>query len=270
MDIILAGPGRSGTTLFNTLFCFHHDFAWISGWVNKYPDQAWLSRFNGIYQDQLFNINWAEVKFSPKPAEAYGFWNYYFTPFTSKNISPDRREIESCKATIKSIKSVSNKKHFVTKITGDTRFEILKEIFDENILYLWIERDPRVVVSSYIKQKWGYKDRPVEFEKLTNEEKIRLNAKRYLDFYEQSLAINKKLLFYEDLCKDPVSFFRQLFTELDLELTQRQVQIISSWDMKPVGWDSHYKNNYSESEQQLFNDLLDVPLKAYNYVANDL
>lgn len=266
MDIILAGPGRSGTTLFNKLFCFHPEFAWISGWVNKYPEQAWLSKFNSIYQNQFLNINWAGVKFSPKPAEAYGYWNYYFKPFTSKNTHPNQQNINNCKTNIQKIKSYSNKKHFVTKITGETRFDILKAVFNKDLLYLWIERDPRVVVSSYIKQKWGYKTDPDGFSKLSNEDKIRLNVKRYMGFYSQSLEVNKKLLFYEDLCENPVTFFDKLFTDLDIELTKEQIKIISSWDIKPVGWESHYKKNYSVSEQELFNDLLAEPLKAYNYL----
>jgi hypothetical protein len=57
MNIILSGPGRSGTTLFSQLFSHHKDFAWISGWVNKYPQLPSLSIVNHIYQNhQIYPI----------------------------------------------------------------------------------------------------------------------------------------------------------------------------------------------------------------------
>jgi len=266
MNIILAGPGRSGTTLFNHIFSHHEKFAWISGWVSKYPGFPQLSVFNKLYQKQLWGVNWAHVKFSPKPAEAYPFWNHFFHPFDNSNYTFDKKSITQCRETISKIKKASNKEHFVTKITGETRIEILNQVFEEDLKFLWIERDPRVVVSSYIKQKWGYKNKPQEFANLSMEDKININCSRYLSFFEDSKRIdNKSLYFYEDLCEDPIAFFTDIFNELELDLNNELKEIIRGWEIKPVGWETKYKRQYTQDQQTMFENLLSEPLKAYNY-----
>ncbi len=266
MNIILAGPGRSGTTLFNHIFSHHEEFAWISGWLNRYPTRPELSVFNPLYQKQNFGLNWAHIRIVPKPAEAYGFWYHYFKPFADKNKNFDIHELNKCKSVIKGIMKYSRKEHFVTKITGETRFQILEQLFDGDLKYLWIERDPRVVVSSYIKQKWAYKKRPEAFEALEMEEKIRFYSDLYLKFYEGLKNVNDyNLYFYEDLCNDPINFFKDIFKDLDLTLSPKLEKIILNWNLKPVGWDSHYKSRYTEEQQQLFHKLLEEPLNAYGY-----
>ncbi|MGB5982882.1 MAG: sulfotransferase [Nonlabens sp.] len=266
MNIILAGPGRSGTTLFNHIFSHHEKFAWISGWVSKYPAFPQLSLFNMLYQKQLWGVNWAHVRYSPKPAEAYPFWNHFFYPFDNSNHAFDNKSITQCRETISKIKKASHKEHFVTKITGETRFEILNQVFEGDLKFLWIERDPRVVVSSYIKQKWGYKNKPKEFANLSMEDKININCSRYMSFFEDSKKIeNKSLYFYEDLCEDPIAFFTNIFNKLDLNLNDELKEIIRSWEIKPVGWETKYKRQYTQEQQFMFENLLSEPLKAYNY-----
>ncbi len=266
MNIILSGPGRSGTTLFSKIFSHHKDFAWISGWVNKYPNLTSLSKFNNIYQNQWLGINWAEVRFSPKPAEAYNYWNYFFKPFTSNNIYLDQDKIIEARLNIQKIKTSSNKAHFVTKITGDTRYQILNEVFQGDLKYLWIERDPRVVVSSYIKQKWGYKNKPDKFDKMDMAKKIEINTDRYLNYFHQSRQIEKNLIFYEDMCANPLSFFRDLFQEISVNLSSQQEEIIKNWLIKPITWDNHYKFKYKDSESELLHELLYESLSTYNYI----
>ena len=265
MNIILCGPGRSGTTLFNSLFSYHKDFAWISGWLNKFPDSPTLCYFNQIYQNQFLGINWSNIKYAPKPAEAYGYWNHFFYPFTSHNYEFTKEQILAVKTSIHKIKTFTKKPHFVTKITGDTRYQILSEIFGDDLIFLWIERDPRVVVSSYIKQKWGYKNNPEKFGKLSMQEKIEVNASRYLDYFYQAKELNKKLLFYEDLCANPLMFFESLFSDLNLEFNENQSKIIENWTIKPVTWENDYSKKYDGESQLLINELLREPLDYYNY-----
>jgi hypothetical protein len=62
MNIIIHGPGRSGTTLFNKMFSYHPEFTWISSWLNKYPNQVWLSKLNAIYQDQYLDFQRSNEK----------------------------------------------------------------------------------------------------------------------------------------------------------------------------------------------------------------
>ena len=268
MNIILCGPGRSGTTLTSQLFSFHPELSWISGWVNKYPTLPQLSIFNAIYQSQFLGINWADVKFAPKPAEAYGFWSHYFPPFTSEQGTVSDQQLQKVRSCLQTIKKVSNKPHFVTKITGETRSQILNPLFEDRLLWIWIERDPRVVVSSYIKQKWGYKKNLQAFNRMSLKEKIRLNCNRYMHFYKDSKKLqSKKLLFYENLCQEPEKFFKELFTDLNISLYDRQKRIINEWDIRQVSW-YHYKDQYSKEEQDLLTELLNEPLLDYGYINN--
>ena len=159
---------------------------------------------------------------------------------------------------------VQGKEHFVTKITGDLRLSVLNKLFT-NYKIIWIERDPRVVVSSYIKQRWFYKDKVEEFNKMTMNDKIRFYSKFYLKHYHNALNVNKKLVFYEDLCENPIQFFEDLLNTMNLEFTEWHKTKIRSHNITKVNW-SHYEKNYKENEIQLLQALLKQPLEDYNYI----
>jgi len=263
MNIIINGPGRSGTTLLSKLISYHEDLAWISGWVNRYPNYTGLSRFNNLYRQQIFNVDFSKVNKMPKPDEAYGFWNYYMQNF-SNNYKPTSNEIIKTKNALENLIKVQGKKHFVTKITGGLRTSVLDKIFKE-YKTIWIERDPRVVVSSYMKQRWFYKDKETEFNNLSMEDKIRFYSKYYLKIFEGSKTAPKKVIFYEDLCEDPVAFFKDLLSHLDLEFTQWHKSKIEQQTIVKVNWSS-YKEKYKDNEIVLLHNLLNEPLREYNYL----
>ena len=48
--VVLHGPGRSGTTLFSRILSTHSAFAWISGYVNRFPGYPVLSVFNRVME----------------------------------------------------------------------------------------------------------------------------------------------------------------------------------------------------------------------------
>jgi len=265
MNIIIHGPGRSGTTLFNKMFSYHPDFVWLSSWHNKFPTQAWLGLFNTIYQKQMLKIDWSSVKNIPKPAEAYGFWTYYFNNFSSDSLIEDREKLEACKDFLKSLQKISNKQHFVTKLTGDARKEILDQVFDKDYLVLWIERDPRVVVSSYIKQKWFYKNKPQKYAKLSMPDKIQFYANFYKQNFKGAKPLNRKILKYEDLCLDPLLFFEELLEDLNLPFYKEHRKIIEDWELNAVNWES-YSKKYTEEDIALFNQLLKEEMDQLNYM----
>lgn len=264
MNIIIHGPGRSGTTLFNKMFSYHPDFVWLSSWHNRFPTQAWLFLFNSIYQKQWFGLDWSSTKHIPKPAEAYGFWTYYFTNFSSINSTEDFEKLEACKAFVESLKKLSNKEHFVTKLTGESRKEILDKVFEKDYLVLWIERDPRVVVSSYMKQRWFYKNKPEEYAKLSMLEKIEFYSEFYKKHFYGAESLNRKILKYEDLCEEPIMFFENLFKDIGLEFYDKHKTIIKNWNLKTVSWDD-YSKKYTAEEIELFNSILKEELNALNY-----
>ncbi|WP_243472452.1 sulfotransferase [Winogradskyella sp. MH6] len=262
MNIILNGPGRSGTTLLSKLICYHKDLAWISGWVNRYPHILKLSCFNDLYRKELINIDFSKTSKMPKPSEAYGFWNHYIKRF-DESYRLSETEIINTKNAIKKIVALQGKQHFITKITGDLRTNIFNDLFDDYTI-IWIERDPRVVVSSYIKQRWFYKNDPEAYDNLTMNEKIKFYSNYYLKNYRGSKDANVKVVFYEDMCQDPVIFFEDLLNYLGLEFTKWHKEKISNVKINKVNW-SFYKSRYNEEEISLLNAMLEEPLTEYNY-----
>jgi hypothetical protein len=262
MNLIINGPGRSGTTLLSKLLSFHADFGWISGYVNNYPFLPILSCLNFIYRINLFDTNLINKSKFPKPAEAYKFWSYYLKSF-SDGYTPSKKEASDLKKTITEILKYQYKDNFITKITGAGRTSVLDEIFD-NYSILWIERDPRVIVSSYLKQKWFYKDKIEEFNKLTTEDKIRFYSKYYMRIYSNSKSLNRDIIFYEDLCENPISTIEKVLNAYELKFTKSHQRFISNYPIKQLGWE-FYKKFYTDNEINLLNELLKQPLKEYKY-----
>ena len=52
--ILIHGPGRSGTTLLNSILALHKDLSWISGYTNRYPEKLWLTYFNRLQRNEAF------------------------------------------------------------------------------------------------------------------------------------------------------------------------------------------------------------------------
>src|SRR5262249_9770836 len=156
------GPGRSGTTLLNEILSTHSDLAWISGYLNRYPDRPILAVFNRVMAIDTVEKYSRSKRYWPRSAEAYGFWNRYFPRFNH----PERRitekpqdHPEECIAAIRKIQRYHGKKRFLTKLTGGARATELDIVF-ENPHIVYMHRDPRAVVASYYKQRWGNKDTP--------------------------------------------------------------------------------------------------------------
>lgn len=264
--IILNGPGRSGTTLIYQILAYHEELSWISSWVNKFPNVPSLSLFNRIYTNKWFGINWHNFSLVPKPAEAYGFWKNYYgksnNEVSLKEISAKQNLVVNRLKSV--VKFSGTKKIFMTKITGHSRNTLLESLF-ENYQTIWIERDPRVVVSSYIKQMWFHKDRPKEFAALSEKEKIEFYCKYYLKIREEYKKTDNLILVrYEDLITDKELFFKNLCNQVGLVYTSMFSQIVANWPIKEIGWE-FYKEKYSRDGIELLENLLKKELIDLGY-----
>ncbi len=268
--IILNGPGRSGTTLISQILAYHDELGWVSSWNNAFPNQSFLGVLSRPYSAKLFGIDWHSVKKSPKPSEAYDYWKHFFGHFNNSNTTDKNRleeiekNAEKVATNIKGVLKWQGKPRFITKITGPARKEYLDAIFSDYNL-VWIERDPRVVVSSYIKQKWFYKDKPEEYARLSEKEKIEFYTAYYLRLREESKKYEKSILVrYEDLTNDKVTFFKKLCADLNLPYTKRFAKIVENWPIKEIGWE-FYKDRYSKEGKELMNSILEKELKDLGY-----
>ena len=258
--VIIHGPGRSGTTLLSNILSLHKEFYWISGYLNKYPNIPILSRFNNFQRiNQFEEYNRGKKKF-PRPAEAYGFWNYYFKEFNHNLGKPRKDEIENGRKAITEIKKHSKGSRFITKITGGARFEFIDSMFD-NPTILWIDRKPESVVMSYYKQRWNYKSKLEEFDKKSKTELIKEYSDKFKKINDEKKNFHKfnfHQLFYEDLVSDPLLFFSSLCKNLNLEMYNSYDEKVKNWEIYKGSNDSYKKTLNKEESKFLENELGEV------------
>lgn len=227
--VIIHGPGRSGTTLLSNMLSLHPDFFWLSGYNNRFPFLHSLSLVNNIQRVNAIEKLTRGIRGFPRPAEAYGFWSHYAEDFLN---GLSQAEAKRTIAAINKVGRYSAGKRFITKITGMSRAESIAAIFD-NPKIVWIDRHPPSVIASYYKQKWFYKNRPIEY---ANKDQLEL-IKFYTDYYESIQEDKKRLsrfdllsVNYEDLINDIDTFFKEItdFLRIDGEGLKSK---IDSWDI---------------------------------------
>ncbi len=234
--IVIHGPGRSGTTLLSQMLSTHSGLAWISGYVNRFPGHPALAVLNRVMSIDAVERLSRPMRFWPRPAEAYLFWNHYFPYFSEPEIRDDRKprdRPEECITSIRRVQQYHGKPRFITKITGAPRARELAMVFD-NPHVVYIHRDPRAVVASYYKQRWGYKNAPDRFAQKTEIELLSEYVQRYLASFEGRDAL-KAFQFcdvlYEEMVDGLDPFFRKLLSRLGLPPERAFFDRLTSWTM---------------------------------------
>lgn len=234
--VVIHGPGRSGTTLLSQILSTHSALAWISGHVNRFPGLPVLAVFNRVMSIDVVERLSRPMRYWPRPAEAYLFWNYYFPYFSEPEIrsgkKPEDRP-EECIAAIRRVQRYHGRPRFITKITGAPRAQELAAVLD-NPHVVYIHRDPRAVVASYYKQRWGYKDAPDRFAQKTEMELLSEYVQRYQASFEgrDSLkAFQFSDVLFEQMVDEPDLFFRNLLSRLGLPHERAFFDRLTTWKM---------------------------------------
>ena len=159
-----------------------------------------------------------------------------------------------------------NGKRFITKITGYSRFTILNELFS-NPSIIWIERDPRIVVLSYYKQKWFYKNNEEKFNKTSKMELLEIYIEKYLSFYndkKQLTRFNFTQVLYEDLIQDRKKVFTEIFSQLGEKINPQFQKTMDSWEVKQ-NLNNKYNNYLHKDELDFLNQSLKTPIIEMGY-----
>jgi hypothetical protein len=258
--VIVHGPGRSGTTLLSRILSMHSDFAWISGYVDRFPGRPALAALNRLMAIDALERWTRSRRFWPRPAEAYRFWNHYFPHFsdpeTRSRTSPRDRP-EECRKAIRTILRLHGKRRFITKITGAARAGEIAAVFDDPQV-VYIHRDPRAVVASYYKQRWGYKNAPERFSGKTEIELL----SEYVQRYEMSFKGRDALksfpftdVLYEDMVEAPELFFRNLLQRLGLPQERVFFERLASWRIEKDTNDA-WRNQFTKEGIAFLDDAL--------------
>ena len=270
--VFLAGPGRSGTTLTLSLMSLHPDVCWFSAWTHKfprYPQLALLSRVNDLEPLEMATRG---LRKWPRPAEAHDIWDLCFPGFvkpecdwTEEHVNPSGAA--KLKSLIETHLRWHSKKRFLTKYTGLPRFRFLKAIFPDACL-IYMDRDPRAVVFSYMKQKWGFKDDHQAFATMSMTQRLDLYTRRYLEIYQakRQFDVAKEYiqLFYEQLVQDPLGVIRSVCERVELPFERDFARRIESWVISSET-NQMWRQTLTSDEQLYLSKLLEQPLLEMGY-----
>lgn len=270
--IFIGGPGRSGTTLLLQILSTHPDVAWFSGWTNRFPTHPALAIVSRVMDLEPLEQKTRGKRKWPRPAEAHGIWNHYFPGFsyaerdwTAADADPARAD--AFRAFVAAHLRWQGKPRFLTKYTGWPRFDFLRALYADARL-LHIERDPRAVVASYMKQRWGYKDDPRGFEAMTPDQRVELYTARYLRLYEARMRFVEGSDYfhinYEELIRDVVGTMAAICEKAKLPFSPAFERRVRSFEIRE-GSNDAWKKNLSPREQGYMTELLAKPISEMSY-----
>jgi len=154
--VVLHGPGRSGTTLFSRILSTHSAFAWISGYVNRFPGYPFLAVFNRVMEIDTVERFSRSRRFWPRPAEAYNFWNRYFPHFSEPEIRGRTKQHDRPDECIAGFVSGTGLPYFVQTYLGTRNRRCLPGL---RSCRAFVERPPgpRYPVLEYAVLQWQLK-----------------------------------------------------------------------------------------------------------------
>lgn len=155
--LIVVGTGRCGSTFLHRVLARHEDLAWLSTFNETFPRQPWLSVFSRLYSAPL-PTGLKHRRAFPKPFEAYRFWESYLPGFSRRDRPQvpeeiDEAMIEPVRAATGRVIRYQGRKRLLVKVTGWARMTYFHRIYPD-ARFVFLQRDPRSVVSSWIKAGW--------------------------------------------------------------------------------------------------------------------
>lgn len=251
--------------MLHRLLARHDDVGWLSTWNETFPRQTWLSAFSNFYRAPLPD-RLKETKGFPKPFEAYRFWEHYLPGFSRRDRPQTAADVHAPgidpvrRATAQVLRG-QRRRRLLVKVTGWSRVAYFDRIFPD-ARFVSLRRDPRAVISSWIKagwldttsppdsDAWQWGDvEPMLFElwrELGGGPILSVALKIHLDLAD--IAANLELvpgrrheLWYEDLIREPGPALQELCAFAGLDWTPRfaaEVEAMGFYD--PSGkWRRH-------------------------------
>lgn len=143
--------------MLHRLLARHDDLGWLSTFNEVLPAQTWLSAFCALYRTPLPH-RIRHLKGFPKPFEAYRFWEHYLPGFSRRDRPPTADDvppeaIEPARRASAAALRFQRRKRLLVKVTGWSRLGYFDRLYPD-ARFIHLRRDPRAVVSSWIKAGW--------------------------------------------------------------------------------------------------------------------
>ncbi len=238
--VFVCGHGRSGTTLAARLLGVHPEVAWFSGWTNRFPGLPQLALASRLQRLPLLERSTRGLRRLPRPAEAYSIWDHFFPGFSAADRDWGADEVstgaaEAFRRSVGAHLRYQGGSRFLTKYTGWPRFDFVRQLFPD-ARFVVCRRDPRAVVFSAMRQRWGYKSRPDELAAMSWRERLDV----YVDWYlrlDAALArfsegSDYESVRYEALVADVRGTMSRTCELLELPWSARYERAITSWPVR--------------------------------------
>lgn len=255
--VIILGPGKSGTTLFNNILSLHKDLYYISSYLNKFPEKTYLALLNNLNQFSWYETNTRNRSKVPKPAESFQFWSYYVSDFNKNLEVYNSKEITNALKAVKRVGHLQSGSRLIVKLTGPSRLEFLEQLFEDPYI-IWIDRDPKAIIASFYSNKWRYKDRQEQFRSMAKSEIITeyANYYKWIDIEKNRLKKFRFLhIHYESLIDNPLNFFKNVCEFAELDFYKKFEHLIEAWDIKKNTYKKYLKF-FDKDDLQLINKIL--------------
>lgn len=272
--IFLGGPGRSGTTLLLRVLSTHPDVTWFSGWTARFPTRPWLAAASRLNDIEPLERATRKTRRWPRPAEAYNLWDFYFPGFSAATRDWTESDVDTeaarrFLALIDAHQRWHGKPRFLTKYTGWPRFAFLRGLRPDARL-LYIDRDPRATVASYVKQKWWFRRDPQGLAAMSWQQRLEFYARKYLDYYAAKGGFvagrDYIQLHYEKLVADPIAAMRTLCEQVGLTFSDKFARRVQTFDIYPDSNEA-WKAAFEPHEREYLTRLLAGPIAELGYGA---
>ena len=283
--IIIVGAGRTGSTIFHSMFSKHPTVAWLPGpTCNRFPENPALSRF--VMRSVDYPLVGEFLRRKIKPAECYPFWEHHCKGFTAPYrdlLASDVTETTKNRIPDTMSKILTERRNrLLIKITGWPRIGFLSRIF-EGAKFIHVMRDGRAVANSMINVDywWGWRGpgdwRWGELSPAQREEWDRygqsfivlagIQWKILMDAMEKAKGMldDDKFLEikYEDLCSDPINTFKRVTEYSELEWTTGFERELRRHRLKNTN--GKFKSELTATQQNDLEEVLRDYLRRFGY-----
>jgi hypothetical protein len=286
--IFIVGGGRSGSTIFHTVFSEHPNVAWLSILCDLYPDKPSMNRLLLKVCDYPLVGKLVKRAIPMGSWERYDFWEYHCKGFRHpcRDLLPED-VTNKAKGNIQNVMSetlTKKRDRLLVKITGWPKIGFLHEIFDDG-QFIHILRDGRAVVNSLINSVdwwWGWRGpqswRWGELAPSQEEE-----WKRYDQSFVALASIEWKILVdavekakrfvdedhfmevkYEDFCSNPLGIFEKVVQFCGLEWPRGFRNSIQKYALRNTNY--KWQKELTADQQDIAEDVMRDHLKAYGYL----